>query len=67
MRGAVDRALHLDSDIVGVFLRGGGLQRRCLPSGVVLGGDGDGDDVGLDGWRCVTGDAEQRLDAGHIS
>ena len=62
-RGTVDLAFHLDGDVVsGVLMRGGGLQRRRLPSAVVLGGDVDGDNAGLDGWRHITGDAKRRLD-----
>ena len=64
--GAVDRALDLDvSD--GVFVFGGRLQRRRLPSDIILGGDGDGDDAKLrSGLRRVIGDAERRLDEGYI-
>ena len=52
-RGIVDlalaRSLDLDGDVVGdTFRRGGGLQRRRLPNGVILGGNGDGDDTRLD-------------------
>ena len=54
-----DFALDLDCVSGGVFLRGGGLHKRRLPSGVILGGDGDGDDSGL--GRRVTGDDEGRL------
>ena len=55
-RGIVDLPLILDSDVVGDFRRGGGLQRRCLPNGVILGGGGDGDDAGLDNGCGVTAD-----------
>ena len=57
--GIDDVALDLDDISGGVFLRGGGLHKRRLPSGVILGGDGDGDDSGL--RRRVTGDDERRL------
>ena len=67
-RVIVDLALILDGDVVGnAFWRGGGLQRRRLPSGVVLGGGEDGDDAGLDGRRGFTADAERRLAEGCIS
>ena len=67
-RGIVDLALVLDGDVVGdTFRRGGGLQRRRLPSGVVLGGGGDGDNAGLEGGRGITADAERRLAVGCIS
>ena len=63
--GIDDLALDLDGISGGVFLRGGGLHKRRLPSGVTLGGDGDGDDSGL---RCrVTGDDERRLAVKDIS
>ena len=62
--GIDDLALDLD-DVSGAFLRGGGLHRRRLPSGVTLGGDGDGDDSGL--RRRVTGDDERRLAVKDIS
>ena len=45
--GAVDWALDLDSVIGGVFLRGGGLHKRRLPSDIVLGNEGDGTTLGL--------------------
>ena len=61
--GIDDLALDLDS-ISGVFLRGG-LHKRRLPSGGILGGDGDGDDSGL--RRRVTGDDERRLAVKDIS
>ena len=57
--GIDDLALDLDGISDGAFLRGGGLHKRRLPSGVILGGDGDGDDFGL--RRRVTGDDERRL------
>ena len=57
--GIEDFALDLDCVSGGVFLRGGGLHKRRLPSGIILGGDGDGDDSGL--RRRVTGDDERRL------
>ena len=65
--GAVDWALDLDvSD--GVFVFGGRLQRRRLPSDIILGGDGDGDNAELrSGLRRIIGDAERRLDEGYIS
>ena len=59
-------ALDLDGDTVSdVLLLGGRLQRRRLPSGVVLRGDGDGDDAGLDGWRRITVDAGRQLAEGY--
>ena len=67
-RGIVNLALVLDGDVVGdTLLRSGGLQRRRLPSGVVLGGDWDGDDAGLDGRRGFIADVERRLAEGCIS
>ena len=63
--GIDDLALDLDCISGGVFLRGGGLHKRRLPSGVILGGDGDGDDSGL--RRRVTGDDERRLAVKDIS
>ena len=62
--GIDDLALDLDG-VSGAFLRGGGLHRRRLPSGVTLGGDGDGDDTGL--RSRVTGDDERRLAVKDIS
>ena len=53
-RGIVDLALVLDGDVVGDFRRGGGLQRRRLPSGVILGGGGE--DAGLDDGCGITAD-----------
>ena len=52
-RGIVDlvlaRSLNPDGDVVGdTFRRGGGLQRRRLPNGVIFGGNGDGEDARLD-------------------
>ena len=63
--GIDDLALDLDCISGGVFLRGGGLHKRRLPSGIILGGDGDGDDSGL--RRRVTGDDERRLAVEDIS
>ena len=60
-RGIVDLALTLDGDVVGDFRRGGRLQRRRLPNGVILGGGGDGDDAGLEDGRGVTVDDGLRL------
>ena len=65
--GIADRALNLDGVLGGVCFRGGGLQRRRLPSGLILGGDGDGDISGLGGRRRVIGDAERRPGEGRIS
>ena len=62
--GIDDFALDLEG-VSGAFLRGGGLHRRRLPSGVTLGGDGDGDDSGL--RSRVTGDDERRLAVKDIS
>ena len=54
-QGIVDLALTLDGDVVGdAFRRGGGLQRRRLPSGVILGGGGE--DAGLDDGCGITAD-----------
>ena len=68
--GIAERSLDLDG-IVGVVggvrLRGGGLHRRRLPSGTILGGDGDGDDSGLGGRRRVIGDGGRRPGEAHIS
>ena len=63
--GIDDLALDLDCISGGVFLRGGGLHKRRLPSGIILGGDGDGDDSGL--RRRITGDDERRLAVKDIS
>ena len=65
--GIDDFALDLDDMFSGVFLRGGGLHKRRLPSGVILGGDGDGDDSGLGGRRRVTGDNKRRPGEADIS
>ena len=60
-RGIVNFALVLDGDIVGDFRRGGGLQRRRLPNGVILGGGRDRDDAGLDDSCGVIVDDGLRL------
>ena len=67
-RGIADLALVLDGDVVGdALLSGGGLQRRRLPSSVVLDGGGDADNAGLDNERGITADAERRPAVGCIS
>ena len=59
--GIANLALVLDGNVVGDFWRGGGLKRRRLPNGVILGGGWDGDDTGLDDGRGVIVDDGLRL------
>ena len=67
-RGIADLALALDGNVVGdTFRRGGGLQRRRLPNGVILGGGGDRDDAWLDDGCGFIADAERRPAKGRIS
>ena len=59
-RGAVDLALDLEGDVSGVvgdvFRRMGRLHRRRRPNGVILGGNGDGEDARLGDDGGVTPD-----------